>query len=38
MKTNDTFSNTLSLFESKNKEYLETQNKLSGNYIDFLTN
>lgn len=34
MKTNDTFSNTLSLFESKNKEYLEIQNKLSGNVID----
>lgn len=36
METNSSFSNTLSLFESKNKEYLETQNKLSGNYWNFL--
>lgn len=33
METNTSFSNTLSLFESKNREYLETQNKLNGNYF-----
>lgn len=36
METNTSFSNTLSLFESKNREYLDTQNKLNGNYFNFL--
>lgn len=31
METNTSFSNTLSLFEIKNREYLDTQEKLSGN-------
>lgn len=34
METNNSFSNTLSLFESKNREYLDTQNKLNGKLID----
>lgn len=33
METNTSFSNTLSLFESKNREYLNTQNKLNGNLL-----
>jgi len=31
METNTSFSKTLTLFESKNREYLDTQDKLSGN-------
>jgi len=31
METNSSFSKTLMLFESKNREYLDTQDKLSGN-------
>lgn len=30
METNTSFSDTLSLFESKNREYLDMQNKLNG--------
>jgi len=33
METNTSFSNTLSLFEIKNREYLDTQEKLSGNIL-----
>lgn len=36
METNTSFSNTLSLFESKNKEYLDTQNKLNGDFLHYL--
>lgn len=37
METNTSFSHTLSLFESKNKEYLSAQNKLSGKLFNFCT-
>jgi len=31
METNTSFSKTLTLFESKNREYLDAQDKLNGN-------
>lgn len=31
IETNASFSSTLSKFDNKNREYLDTQNKLSGN-------
>jgi len=31
METNSSFSNTLTVFENKNREYLDAQNKLNGN-------
>jgi len=31
METNTSFSNTLAVFENKNREYLDTQDKLNGN-------
>lgn len=31
METNTSFSNTLTLFANKHKEYLDTQEKLNGN-------
>jgi len=36
METNTSFSKTLSLFESKNKEYLDTQNKLNGSFYIYI--
>lgn len=30
MDTNTSFSNTLTVFENKNREYLDTQDKLNG--------
>jgi len=35
METNSSFFNTLSLFESKNREYLDIQNKLDGNNLKY---